>query len=170
MPWWRDALYDTCSLITLDKLFQIDGKLVRRFGPIAALEVSFSADQMRAAVRSRMRRRVGMLDLPSPENLAAVLRKATLSKALAEVDRLVYATAVSANCTVVTGDRHLGKALKQVGATVGDVAMILRAMVRAQTLRRVRCVELLKALADRNDYLLGKADPSWSDLERHRFP
>lgn len=47
MSWWKTAIYDTCSLITLDKLLQERRSLSRYFPKkLLALEVSLSADQM----------------------------------------------------------------------------------------------------------------------------
>ena len=48
MTWWKKALYDTCSLITLDKLLLERAALVRHFPKsILALEKSFTVDQLR---------------------------------------------------------------------------------------------------------------------------
>jgi len=50
MPWWDNALYDTCSLITLDKLLLDHPELAHHFRHVVALEASFSADQLRETV------------------------------------------------------------------------------------------------------------------------
>ncbi len=55
MPWWDNALYDTCSLITLDKLLLDHPELAHYFRHVVALEASFSADQLREATAQRMR-------------------------------------------------------------------------------------------------------------------
>ena len=73
MTWWKSALYDTCSLITLDKLLLERAKMVRHFPKrILALEKSFSADQMRAATVKRTRKQVTIQELPSPMDLTAI--------------------------------------------------------------------------------------------------
>jgi hypothetical protein len=55
MSWWKTAIYDTCSLITLDKLLQERRSLSRYFPKkLLALEVSLSADQMYEEIAERM--------------------------------------------------------------------------------------------------------------------
>ena len=57
MAWWKEALYDTCSLITRDKLLLERAALARHFPKsILALEESFSADQLRKETAGRMKR------------------------------------------------------------------------------------------------------------------
>ncbi len=41
MSWWSNALYDTCSLITLDKMFLDHPEMEDHFQGIMALEASF---------------------------------------------------------------------------------------------------------------------------------
>jgi len=41
MPWWDNALYDTCSLITLDKLLLDHPELAHYSRHVVALEASF---------------------------------------------------------------------------------------------------------------------------------
>ena len=92
MTWWKLALYDTCSLITLDKLLLERATIVRHFPKrILALEKSFSADQMRTATVKRMKKQVTIQELPSPTDLSAILSSARLSTAFAEVDKLIFA-------------------------------------------------------------------------------
>lgn len=170
MAWWPNAVYDTCSLITIDKLLQIDADLGQHFVGITALEVSFTIEQMREEIAARMNVLAAKVEMPSPERLIEIFREAQLSKALAEVDRLVYATAVAGNLAVVTGDKRLAKALNARGVTVGNVAMILKTLVMSRKLKRTRCTEMLLGLAERKDFLLGKPDPKWSDLEGYSFP
>ncbi|MEY3173130.1 MAG: hypothetical protein RLZZ436_1044 [Planctomycetota bacterium] len=61
MSWWTTAIYDTCSLITLDKLLQERRSLSRCFPKkLLALEVSLTADQMYADTATRMRELVNL--------------------------------------------------------------------------------------------------------------
>jgi hypothetical protein len=74
MSWWKTALYDTCSIITLDKLFLERASLARHFPTsIAALEESFTADQLREETAERMRQRVTICPLPPTANLTSIL-------------------------------------------------------------------------------------------------
>ena len=75
MSWWKTALYDTCSLITLDKLLQDRPSLSRRFPKkLLALEVSLSADQMDADTAKRLKVIVEVCPLPTPTELASLLQ------------------------------------------------------------------------------------------------
>jgi len=171
MEWWTKALYDTCSLITLDKLLLERPAFARHFPKgILALEQSFSADQLREESVQRMQERVTLQELPPTSDLAAILSSAQLPKALANVDTLIYVTSIHFNLSVVTGDRQLGRAVRDAGLHVEDMAMILRELVYSKKIAPSGCEKLLQALADRNDFLLGTPSPTWLDLEKHRFP
>jgi len=171
MSWWTTALYDTCSLITLDKLLLERAALVRHFPKsILALERSFCGDQLRKDTAERMRVRVTMQELPSAAELTRILSSAGLSKALAEVDTLVYATAVHFGLSVVTGDRQLGRAIRDAGLGVADMALILRELVHSRRLTESGCERLLQELAARDDFLLRSPSPTWAELAKHKFP
>lgn len=74
MSWWKAALYDTCSLITLDKLLQDRPSLSRWFPKkVLALEVSLSEDQMYAETAERMKRIVELCPYPTQTELAGLL-------------------------------------------------------------------------------------------------
>lgn len=156
MSWWTTALYDTCSLITLDKLLLEPAALVRHFPKsILALERSFSGDQLRQDTARRMRGRVTIQGLPSTAELRRILSSAGLPKALAQVDTLVYATAVHFGLSVVTADRQLGRAIRDAGLPVADMASILRELVRSGKLTASECQRLLQRLAARRDFYTG---------------
>ena len=50
------------------------------------------------------------------------------------------------------------------------MASILRELVNTNRIARSGRVRLLKALADRNDLLLGMSSPTWEDINKHTFP
>lgn len=171
MSWWKPALYDTCSLITLDKLLQDRPSLSRWFPKkLLALEVSLSADQMYANTAKRVKEFVELCPLPTPTELANLLSSAGLSKALADVDKLIFATAVHSGLAVVTGDKRLAKAVQKSGLEVGNMALILQELVETKKLKSFAVEKMLKALADRKDYLLGVPKPTWDDLKDYTFP
>ena len=171
MSWWKTALFDTCSLITLDKLLLDRPSLSRQLpSGILALGESFTTDQMREETSERMRERVTLQELPSTADLAALLSAAKLSRALATVDTLVYATAVHARLPVVTGDKRLARAVAGQGLHVGNVAVILKELVAAKRLTEKPCVKVLVALALRKDFLIGIPNPTWDDLRDYEFP
>ena len=171
MKWWMKALYDTCSLITLDKLLLERPALARYFPKcVLALEQSFSADRLREETALRMHDRVTLQELPPTSDLTTLLTSARLPKGLAEVDELIYVTSVHFGLSVVTGDRQLGRAVRDVGLHVEDMAMILRELVHSKKIAASACEKLLQALADRNDLLLGTASPTWKELRKHTFP
>ena len=87
MNWWKSALYDTCSLITLDKLLQNRPSLSRWFPKkVLALEVSLSEDQMYAATAKRVKDFVELCPLPTPAKAGA--RTKMLVHAGAHVERV----------------------------------------------------------------------------------
>lgn len=87
MSWWKTALYDTCSLITFDKLLQDSPSLSRWFPKkLLALEVCLSADQMYVETAKRVVEFVELCDLPTPTELAKLLSSSGLSIALSEAD------------------------------------------------------------------------------------
>ena len=134
MPWWNDALYDTCSLITLDKVFLDHPEMETHFRGILAIEANFRSDQLRKATASRMQPRVTYLDAPAVPDLTNILAAARLPKVLAQVDKLVFATAVHHGLTVVTGDKSLAQAVAQKGLYVGNIALALKTLVVSRVL------------------------------------
>jgi predicted nucleic acid-binding protein len=171
MSWWTTALYDTCSIITLDKLLLERPGLSRQFpSGFLALEESYSADQMRAETVARMRGRATPQALPPAPELAELLRKAKLPRALAAVDLLVYATAVHSRLPVVTADKRLARAIAARGLQVGNIALILKQLVVDRHLSEKACERVLQGLAARKDLILGIPNPTWDDLKDYRFP
>lgn len=170
MSWWMKGIYDTCSLITIDKLLREKQSLSRHFPKkLLALEVSLSADQMYEETAERMRGLVEICPPPPMAKLASLLSTAALSKSLSQVDILVFATAVHAGLTVVTGDLRLAKMARQHNLEVGNLALILRELVLTEKLTPSEAESLLQGLADRKDFLLGIPNPTWSDLKEYTF-
>ena len=171
MSWWTTAIYDTCSLITLDKLLQ-ERRSISRYFPkkVLALEVSLSADQMYSETAERMGELVEICPPPPLTELASLLSTSGLPKSLSDVDKLVFATAVHTEIAVVTGDKRLAKAVRKHGQDVGNLALILQELVLTNKLRSSLVEKLLQGLADRKDYLLGIPNPTWSDLKSYTFP
>lgn len=171
MRWWTTALFDTCSLITLDHLHQDYPSLSRMFPEkVLVLDVSLTTDQMRPDTSERMKNRVEFCSLPSPAVLAKLLASAELSKALAHVDKLIYATAVDSGRSVVTGDKRLAKAIQRHGLKVGNMALIMQELVIVKKLDSTIVEAALKSLANRKDFLLGIPNPTWNDLKGYKFP
>jgi predicted nucleic acid-binding protein len=171
MSWWKTALYDTCSLITLDKVIQERRTFSRHFPKkILSLEESFSADQMREDTAVRMRELVEICQLPPTTELAQLLSSSGLSKALSDVDKLVFATAVHSGIAVVTGDKRLARAIQGKGLVAGNMALILKELVETKKLKSTAVEKILHGLADRKDYLLGIPRPKWDDLKKYTFP
>ena len=171
MTWWDNALYDTCSLITLDKLLLDHPELAHSFRHVVALEASFSADQLRETTTQRMRQRVTLSAMPRASDVARILATAGLPRALADVDRLVYATAVHQGMTVVTGDIRLARALTRHGQYVGNMALILKTLVTTHGFAITACDAILADLVKRHDFLLpANAPQTWATLQSYAFP
>src|SRR5262245_38585312 len=111
MLWWTNALYDTCSLITLDKMLLDHPEIVVHFHGVLAIEASFQADQLRSDTAGRMQPRVTYMELPATPVLARLLAAARLPQSLAQVDKLVFVTAVHHGLTVITGDKRLAQSV-----------------------------------------------------------
>ena len=171
MSWWTTAIYDTCSLITLDKLLQERRSLSRCFPKkLLALEVSLTADQMYGDTATRMRELVEICPLPPPVDLKVLLTAADLSRSLSEVDKLLFATAVHTRRAVVTGDRRLALALRRQDLVVGNMALILKDLVQTKKLTSTVVEGLLQRLAEQRDFVLGTPTPTWNDLRVYEFP
>ncbi len=171
MDWWNQAIFDTCSVITLDKIRQIDPKIGKCFPKtIRVIDATFAEDQLREDTVNRMRPVVTVCDTPSSKALLEIYKEHRLSKSLSEVDKLLFATALYHNLSVVTADRQLGKAIKAVSLNVADMATLLRELVQNKKISRSACETLLAELAKRMDLILGTTTPSWNDLRSHSFP
>jgi hypothetical protein len=171
MSWWTTAIYDTCSLITFDKLLQESRSLARCFPKkLLVLDVSLTADQMRADTAERLRDLVEICPLPPLADLRLLLTSSSLSKSLSEVDKLLFVTAVHTQRAVVTGDRRLALALRKRDLQVGNMALVLKELVQTRKLTSTRVESLLQHLADRKDFVLGTPTPTWNDLRDYTFP
>lgn len=171
MSWWNQALFDTCSVITLDKLRQEDPQIARYFSTsIKVIAATFSGDQLNEDTSARMQPFFTRQEIPSDKDLATFLKKSKPSIALSNVDKLVLATAVIHNLAVVTADRQLGKAIAAAGLKVTNMASILKELVNTKQINQTHCEKLLIALANRNDLILGTTAPTWLDLKKHKFP
>lgn len=171
MGWWKTALYDTCSLITLDRLLQDRPTLSRWFPKkVLALEASLSVDQMCSDTIERVKGVVQLCPLPTPTKLERLQPPVKVFRALSEVDKLVFAAAVHSRLAVVTVEERLARAIQQRGLEVGNLALILRQLVETKRLKASSVTKLLQGLADRKDLLLGMSDPTWENLEDYTFP
>ena len=166
-PWWNSALYDTCSIITVDKMLLDDQTLMRFFPSMATIEPCIAKDNLRADVAGRMRPRVTLVEMPV---IADILHlTAGLPKSLSETDRVLYATAVHATRPVVTGDTDLANALKRAKIAVGNIAMIIKELVHSRHLSPADCDRILAALDARKDAIIPRPQ-TWSRLKIYKFP
>jgi hypothetical protein len=171
LNWWDDALFDTCSLITVDKILLDHPDLSAVLPCMSVVRESFTADHLRPETANRARHHCRQIESPSATELALILGGAHLSKSISDVDLVVYATAVHRRLCVVTGDRDLAKAIQARGLAVGNCAMILRDLVLARAISVTRCETILSDLASRDDFIIsGGAAQSWHALRNHRFP
>ena len=171
MSWWKTAIYDTCSLITIDKICSEGVQFENLFpSSLLALEASFSDDGMYQTTAERMRSRVKFVELPPLHDFERILNGASLPLSLSEVDRSLFATCLHTNLPVVTGDRQLAKAITQNGLAVGDVPTILKDLVRARKLSQSGVMALIQKLAKKREFILRVPNPNIEDLRRHSFP
>jgi len=171
MNWWHTAIYDTCSLITIANLLEVDKSFSRHLPTkILALEVSFFADQMRPETAQKLLGIVDYCRAPTYAELQCIVSSSNLPKSLSEVDKLLFATAVHLKRGVVTADKHLAKEVLRRNLNAIDIASILRGLVHSRQLRARYVESLIRQLADRMDYILGKPNPTLADLKKHTFP
>lgn len=167
MSWWPDALYDTCSIITVDKMLLDDPALARFFPSMATVEPCLAKDNLRVDVADRMRPRVTLVDMP---DITEIIRlTAGLPKSLSETDLVLYATAVQAQRAVVTGDTALAKALQKEKIAVGNIATIIKELVESARLTPADCDRILAALDARKDAIIPRPQ-TWARLKSYKFP
>lgn len=171
MSWWSDAIYDTCSLITLDKILLDHPEMEYHFQGIRAIEASFWADQLRRDVAARMWPRATRLDAPATPKLTDILTQARLPKSLTQTDKLLFATAIHHGLTAITGDKDLAKAVIRKGLRAGNLALVLKTLVTNRKLSEAECNAILADLAKRHDYILPQRHPqTWETLQHYTFP
>jgi len=86
MNWWNQALFDTCSVITLDKLRQEEPQIARHFSvSIKVIAATFSEDQLNEDTSVRMQPVLTLQEIPSNAELAKFHRKFKPSIALSGV-------------------------------------------------------------------------------------
>lgn len=169
MSWWKKALYDPCSLVTLDKILLDRPKMSVHFSKgVLALEEGFHAERMEDETIRRIRKRVTLISAPS--EAGTILAISNLPRSISDIDRMVYATAVQSSLSVVTADERLAKALSRKSLRVGNMAIVLRALVENRAITRKASETILIALAARHDFLLRHPKPCWKHLKAHTFP
>lgn len=171
MSWWDSALFDTCSLITVDKILLDHPDLIAVVPVMSVIEENLISDHLRPETAERICHHCQRIKSPGATELAQILSGVRLSKSISDVDRIVYATAVHCRLCVVTADRALAKAIQARGLIVGNCAMILRDLVLNRVISAKRCEMILADLVRRDDFIIsGGADQSWNALRNHRFP
>lgn len=133
---WKNALYDTLSLIVLDGVFERKSGVVGRLPGILAVEESFLPCYMRADIALRMRSRSEVLRLPGPQIVSTILRQTRLPASVAEIDTLVFAAAVHYQVAVVTSDERLEEVLRAARVAVNHIAVFLHEPARLKSRAR----------------------------------
>ena len=108
--------------------------------------------------------------MPPPHILAVIIQKNALSRKLANVDVMVFATAVHYQYPVITGDSNLAKAVKKIKQPVGNIALILKELLQNKLISEPLCQSILDDLAKRNDYILSIDDITCNALKKYQFP
>lgn len=168
---WNNFLYDTCCLITVDKILLDYPLMESYFQGIMAIEESFSRDRMKEETVNRIRPRVRLVALPPIGTLKTILETNKLPKSLAEVDRLIFAAAVYHSLRVVTADKELAGRLLKLNLDVTNCALILKQLVIDGVIVVPQCEAILASLVARKDHILPPGRPqTWASLEKYRFP
>jgi predicted nuclease of predicted toxin-antitoxin system len=168
--WWDKALFDTCSLITLDKINLDHPEIMKHFETVRVIEPSLSSDNLYLATAERLRKFVHPIELPSVTVIAEILQHAQLSCSIAQVDQLIYAVAIHGSYAVVTADKDLAETMIKKGLHVGNMAIILHELFLDNKLKENQCNTIINDLAKRSDYILPPHDLSCHALKKFRFP
>lgn len=169
--WWHEAIFDTCSLITLDKMFQDDPELEVFFPRLRSIVEVFSSDNLKAEIRDRMRPRCEIVEGPGVERFLEILTGANAPLGMSDVDRLVYAASIHLKTGIVTGEKPMAKLCIREKVEVGNIATILQDLVTGGEITQSRCSQILLNLTRRGDYFLPSQDTqNWQSLKDYRFP
>lgn len=131
MSTWNDALYDTCSLITLGKVLLSHAEARPRFSSVWAIEESFSPARMRPQTAVVLRATIQLCSLPPLAELTRILLASCLPTTVAEVDRLTYAAAVHHRHHVVTADKNLAEALAKKRIRVENMDEVVEELIHS---------------------------------------
>src|SRR5947209_6676492 len=153
MSWWNEALYDTCSLVGLDAVLQDHAGVRPHFPAVLAVQASLAAGHVRKETAARIAQFARLCSLPPVKELSRILSLGRLPLALADVDRLVYATAVYHRHPVVTGDGSLAVALAKSRLRAGGLASVLKEMSQDGALSQADYAEIAAGLATRRGLL-----------------
>lgn len=155
MSWWNEALYDTCSLVTLDAVLQDHAEARPHFPAILAVQASLAAGHVRKETAARIAQFARLCCLPPVKELKRILLTGRLPLGLADVDRLTYAAAVYHRHYVVTGDANLVIALTRANLRAGSLIGVLNELVVTGALSEPEHEEIVAGLAARKRFSVG---------------
>ena len=141
-------------MLTLNKILLDHPEIEAYVQPILSIAPCFLAVQLQRETAARMRPYVICLDMPDALEWAQILATAQLSRALAQVDTFIYATAVRYRYRVITGDRRMVQALVRERLRVGNIALILKTLVSSQVISETAYNAILEDLVARRDFIL----------------
>jgi hypothetical protein len=155
MSWWNEALYDTCSLVTLDAVLRDHAEARPHFPAILAVQASLAAGHVRKETAARIAQFARLCCLPPVKELNRILSVGRLPLAFADVDRLIYAAAVYHRHHVITGDGNLAAALAKCHLRAGTLARALKELASKGVLSEPEHEEIVTGLAARKRFSVG---------------
>jgi hypothetical protein len=155
MSWWNEALYDTCSLVTLDAVLRDHAEARPHFPAVLAVQASLAAGHVRKETAARIAQIARLCCLPPVKELNRILSVGRLPLAFADVDRLIYAAAVYHRHHVITGDGNLTAALAKCHLRAGTLARALKELASKGVLSQPRHDQIVAGLAARNGLVAG---------------
>lgn len=171
MTWWHTALFDSCSLITLDKMIQVSPGLERHFPPsVTVIKDSLEMDGVYPATISRLSERINRMDSIGGAVLENILAKIQVPLGLSQVDRIILANAIHFKMSVVTADRKMAITLRRLGTEVSNMALLLKGFVVEKFIDSREVERILQELANRGEILIHGSDLSWEALSQYEFP
>jgi hypothetical protein len=155
MSWWNEALYDTCSLVTLDAVLRDHAEVRPYFPAVLAVQASLATGHVRKETAAQIAQFARLCSLPPVKELNRILSVGRLPLALADVDRLIYAVAVYHRHHVITGNENLTVALAKCRLRAGTLARALKELASKGVLSQPRHDQIVAALAARNGLMAG---------------
>lgn len=171
MKGWHGALFDSCSLITLDKLIQVAPTLERQFPTgLAVINGALEMDRVKPETIVRLKPRIRFVEAVGAAVLSEVLERLKPPLGLSEVDRIVLATAVQNRMAVVTGDKKMALTVRREGGQVWNMALILKEFVQESLVSQTEVERILQELAGLNELLIHGGETTWKALSVYEFP
>lgn len=164
---WKKSLFDTCSLVAVDRLLRGRHGLSRHLPKrIRSLDESLQPAQLSSETAERLRKRTDLLSAPSPQAFIRILRDAKFTAAASDYERQMFAAAVHHDLPVVTGERELSEELRNYGREAASFVGVLWTLASTGQITQPQCVSMTGCLLDCGVAPVG-VEATWESIEEH---